>query len=461
MSKKIILYATPNENETKLINEGLSKEKYQWDVFSNGKDTQLNLYRRPYDIILLDLDLKKHSGIEVLRYIKFNHPSIKVVIIVESEQRLMDLDLTKEHFKKIGVENVLTRPFTSQDLEKSLTDLYSFESWKDIRNQTSPSGPDDLDYSDTKFTKQKASEFLSGTISIVDLYIRLGKSKYKKILNKGEKFEEERINKFINEKGVEYFYFLTDDRGPYINYTNELVKKLMSHPKYTSNHLLMNVKNVADEIIKDIYTEGLKKEIVLEAKKMCTNLYEILEKEKDTLQLIRSLEQMDQSNIPHSFLVCFYSSIICQNLEWATLSTIEKVGKGALLHDIGKLKLPEEVAVKKPWELTQEEFEIYQKHPYHALQILDEIPYVSEPIKQIIYQHQEFQNGTGFPNGLSNTKIYPLAKVLALAHAFTEYIDQNQLNTVMGVKSFLSQKSNLERFDSNMIKALVFAIATK
>jgi putative nucleotidyltransferase with HDIG domain len=90
---------------------------------------------------------------------------------------------------------------------------------------------------------------------------------------------------------------------------------------------------------------------------------------------------------------------------------IEALRAAALLHDIGKLAVPEQI-INKPGKLTPEEFEKMKVHPIVGAEILDRVafPY---PVAPIVRSHHERWDGTGYPEGLAGESIPIGARILA------------------------------------------------
>ena len=88
----------------------------------------------------------------------------------------------------------------------------------------------------------------------------------------------------------------------------------------------------------------------------------------------------------------------------------------AILHDIGKIGVPEKI-LNKPGRLTPKEYEIVKKHPSIGHQILSDIKHLRKE-REIIYQHHERVDGSGYPLGVSKKDILIEAKILSLADAF-------------------------------------------
>jgi putative nucleotidyltransferase with HDIG domain len=93
-------------------------------------------------------------------------------------------------------------------------------------------------------------------------------------------------------------------------------------------------------------------------------------------------------------------------------SELVHMRRGALLHDIGKMAIPDPILLKTG-PLTESEWEIMQKHPVYAYQLLSPIPYL-RPALDIPYYHHEKWDGTGYPNGLKGEQIPLAARVFAI-----------------------------------------------
>lgn len=89
--------------------------------------------------------------------------------------------------------------------------------------------------------------------------------------------------------------------------------------------------------------------------------------------------------------------------------------KGALLHDVGKLRIEEEI-LSKPGPLTVAERREIQRHPVEGEQLIGEV--VDEHVAEVVLNHHERWDGRGYPNGLEGTEIPLAARVVAVADAY-------------------------------------------
>ncbi len=126
--------------------------------------------------------------------------------------------------------------------------------------------------------------------------------------------------------------------------------------------------------------------------------------------LALAIEAKDHTTHTHLQRVRTYAVAIASQLNLPE-GEIEALRAAALLHDIGKLAVPEQI-INKPGKLTPEEFEKMKVHPLVGAEILDRVafPY---PVAPIVRSHHERWDGTGYPEGLSGEQIPIGARILA------------------------------------------------
>lgn len=103
------------------------------------------------------------------------------------------------------------------------------------------------------------------------------------------------------------------------------------------------------------------------------------------------------------------------------------VRRGALLHDIGKMSIPDSILLKKG-PLTQEEWEIMRRHPQYAFELLSPIAYL-RPALDIPYCHHERWDGTGYPRGLKGEQIPLAARIFSLADTWDALNSERRYHT--------------------------------
>src|SRR5713101_5594960 len=141
---------------------------------------------------------------------------------------------------------------------------------------------------------------------------------------------------------------------------------------------------------------------------------EDLERSYDiTLQALGdALDKKDAETEGHSKRVTAFTIAIARAMGLSK-DQILVIARGAFLHDIGKMAIPDNI-LRKPGKLDDEERAIMREHCYHGYQMLKKIPFLAEAC-DIVYSHQEHFNGSGYPRGLKGGEIPLGARIFSVA----------------------------------------------
>jgi HD-GYP domain-containing protein (c-di-GMP phosphodiesterase class II) len=129
--------------------------------------------------------------------------------------------------------------------------------------------------------------------------------------------------------------------------------------------------------------------------------------------------------------------------------------RGALLHDMGKLGIPDNILLKSA-KLTDEEWEIMRQHPQFAFDMLSDIYYL-KPSLDIPYSHHEKWDGTGYPRGLKEEEIPLPARIFAVADvwdALTSDRPYRQAWTDEQAIKYITEQSG-KHFDPQVVRAFI------
>jgi putative nucleotidyltransferase with HDIG domain len=129
--------------------------------------------------------------------------------------------------------------------------------------------------------------------------------------------------------------------------------------------------------------------------------------------LMTALDLRDVETFGHSRTVAKYSRTLSQLIGIKDSATLDNIRKGALLHDIGKIAIPDAI-LKKPSRLSASEWEKVKLHPVLGYGLIREIKMVKEVGNIILYHHERY-DGTGYPKGLKREAIPLEARIFALA----------------------------------------------
>jgi putative nucleotidyltransferase with HDIG domain len=124
-----------------------------------------------------------------------------------------------------------------------------------------------------------------------------------------------------------------------------------------------------------------------------------------------ALDLRDKETEGHTLRVTELTLQVAQSLGVSEEQLVH-IRRGALLHDIGKMGVPDSILLK-PGALTEEEWVIMRKHPVYAYELLSPIKYL-EPALDIPHYHHEKWDGSGYPRGLKEDQIPFAARIFAI-----------------------------------------------
>jgi putative nucleotidyltransferase with HDIG domain len=134
--------------------------------------------------------------------------------------------------------------------------------------------------------------------------------------------------------------------------------------------------------------------------------------ENTLMALVSALDAREHETSDHSIRVVEYTVAIATQLGIKG-AELEEIGRGALLHDIGKIGVPDAVLLK-PGKLTPDEWVEMRKHPDIGFNMIQPIPFLSVPAT-IVLSHQERWDGQGYPRNLKGHEIHIGARIFAVA----------------------------------------------
>lgn len=244
----------------------------------------------------------------------------------------------------------------------------------------------------------------------------------KVLLKKGVPLDENMIGKIreYHEKNKEIkFSTVSEIKGTVFQINGEehyfppKVSKYIEK-KALSERTQQQALSVAEEVMKNVMSGDLVNAKAVES--VVENvLNDILESDNAALNLL-NIRNFDDYTYTHSVNVATISLLIGSKLNLSKGDNL-KLGVGALMHDLGKIKIPVEI-LNKNGKLTDEEFAVMRKHPEYTYEIMKENPDITEIAKEIAAEHHEKVDGSGYPKKIKGKEISYFAKIVAVADVY-------------------------------------------
>jgi putative nucleotidyltransferase with HDIG domain len=167
-----------------------------------------------------------------------------------------------------------------------------------------------------------------------------------------------------------------------------------------------------------------------------------------------ALDLKDAETEGHSKRVTAFTIAIARHMGLSA-DQIRIIARGAFLHDIGKMAIPDAI-LRKPGKLNPDELAIMREHCYRGFQLLKRIPFLGEA-SDIVYSHQEHFDGSGYPRGLKGEEIPLGARIFSVADtldAITSDRPYRAAQTVQAAKIEI-EKWGGRQFDPEVVKAFL------
>jgi hypothetical protein len=173
------------------------------------------------------------------------------------------------------------------------------------------------------------------------------------------------------------------------------------------------------------------------------------------LALVSALTRHDRRTRGHSERVRAFTDLIGERMGLPQRDR-DRLRWAALLHDIGKLRIPESL-LNKPGKLTADEWEVMRKHPEFGEQIVEPLREWLGPWWDVVVQHHERWDGKGYPRGLAGTTICLGARVVAVADAYDVMTAARAYKKAIGRAAALRELVDCSggQFDPAVVRALL------
>ncbi len=166
-----------------------------------------------------------------------------------------------------------------------------------------------------------------------------------------------------------------------------------------------------------------------------------------TLLQLGQLKNADDYTFQHCVGVCALLTAFGKGLELSR-SMLFDLGVGALLHDIGKMKVPPEI-LNKPGALTKAEFDEMKQHVAYGRELVRDAPWVSPTALNVLEHHHERYDGTGYPHGLKGADISHVGQMTAIIDVYDALTAERVYHKAMSPAEALRKLHEWSRFHFN------------
>lgn len=291
-----------------------------------------------------------------------------------------------------------------------------------------------------------------------DTYLQVG-ARFVLYCRNGDFIDGDRLNR-LKQKNIATLYILKSDVGAFNAYTKRNVDAAYN---FASN-IPIDVRAAAIiayncHLIESLFADLGNEDLYLELKSSSRRFMDFIVVEPDGMKALINVPTPDLKISQHGVRVGAIATALAQAMNWVDNSRpVHLMIMGAFLHDIEFAF--SDFNYRRPLSsLNKEETVNYRNHPMGGAKRLQEIKHMESLVHQIILQHEEHADGTGFPKGLHEDEMDPSVLFVAIANAFDRLITFDGKDPKDALKTLLIDK--MGAFPLPLLQALQRLLKTR
>jgi putative nucleotidyltransferase with HDIG domain len=240
----------------------------------------------------------------------------------------------------------------------------------------------------------------------------------------------------LREKKVQTVYVHLRHREALFQKTEKYLHKIISDEKLDVQVKCTALHNAAMSLVDDLYQNPESTERLKSTKNLVENQINLIQQHPKAFTFLSTLGAHDYYTYTHTIGVATYTIALLIAEQRHSDQYLLEAGQGALLHDIGKAKIPWEI-INKHSALSEEEWAKMKQHPEIGHAILQRAGFTSEIILQATRNHHENLDGTGYPDKLKGDQIHWVTQVVGISDV---------LNALTTNRSYSNARTTFEAF---------------
>ncbi len=398
MAKKILI-VDDNEDLRRALVEIVESGGYEVRVAEDGEVGRAIYDTDRPDLVLTDLKMPNMNGFELLKYVRAAGKT--PVVLMTAFGHIIE---TKRAFD-MGADDFFTKPLKGEEILASI---------RKCLGEEKKAPPENIE---KMYCRIPVQDFVSHEVLRMNVHVRLSPTKYVRVAHKGDHVPPERVETY-KAKGVTYLYVHKDDFAMLVGFNLKLARKVSGDSNIDFLKRANFMRYTTETILEQIAVKGVDEQAYEDAKDCMKSYIQLISDSYTITDMLDSLNSHADWIYAHSLGVSVYSIMIARKLGWTSSNTFFKLGMAALLHDIGLKEVDPEILSAPRHTLNHETRNIYETHTVRGREILAALREIPDEVIQIVNQHHEACHGRGYPARLSQEKIHPLAKIVAVADSF-------------------------------------------
>lgn len=287
----------------------------------------------------------------------------------------------------------------------------------------------------------------------VALYLRSG-GKYVLYKSHGRNFSKLDAQRLMGNS-VEFLFVSPADMEVITSYLEEHAERLLASDKFDGRTKGKIIYQTSINFVGDIFQNPKKVGDLDRSKRLVENLLGYLSSDRDALASLETVMTHNYHTFVHSLQVTALSVLVHAEAYMLAHDELIDVGIGTLLHDFGKIFIPQEI-LNKAGRLTSEELQIIKRHPHEGYDYLQKNTRLNDISLAIVRDHHERINGNGYPQGLKQQQISRSAQVGGLCDVYcTLAVDRGGQNALPPYLALQIMRNEMQgAFDERLLNIM-------
>jgi response regulator RpfG family c-di-GMP phosphodiesterase len=219
---------------------------------------------------------------------------------------------------------------------------------------------------------------------------------------------------------VQFFYVKEEDIARNKASIRDAHSKLIDDEDYPKEWKTAEMMVSARNILNEMKMAGINEALIEYTQAMLGDLFKLISKiDTDEGALFGMIDRAKKCD--RAVFCASYSMLLCKQLKFEKTATLEILGLASILQDLGLYRTPfGDLSEKLPKELTAEQMNVYVQHPTLSADLIASHTDVPQVTLQVVRQHHERKDRSGFPNRVGGNQIHPMAEILSLINGYYE-----------------------------------------
>lgn len=287
-----------------------------------------------------------------------------------------------------------------------------------------------------------------------DLYLQVG-GKHILYIRRGDSFEGTRLER-LKERKLRKMFIVPDDEPQYRKYIQSNTE-LAYDPKSGASieNRVSVIQGLQQSSAETVMEDPASAESYAIAKEGSQKFADFLLSEEKAVKSLLAIENGDQNLAAHGVSVAAMAVAIAKRIGQTDPKNVSMLTLGSMLHDLSHYQtgIPYQLPLS---QMTGEQLTRYKQHPLDGARMVKDLNHFDQHVTQIILEHEELIDGSGFPHGLSEKKCNPLSVIVATANAYDRMVTFEHCKPQDTVKRLVVERIGRYPLDQlNALKAIV------